>query len=787
MKTKFIFLFLTVLALIFSCSKQTNTVKVIEKNFAEEITITSSLNFTFNNDLVSDSIVNRWIDDELLKIKPETEGKYIWIAKNKLAFIPSKGFKPATEYTCTLDENILSYNSHLKLSKDKTFTFHTPYLTVSDIKTYWALPSNKNESPQVKIDIEFNQNVTPKEVAELLEISIDSKSCSFNLITTDIGSVVSLLVSDIKAEDKDLYAKVKIKKGLGVFNGTVKTEQDFNEEFNIPSPLKLQVNDVQSNHDGTDGTITVFTTQEVNTKDIKNYISIVPSVNYSVEAQPGYFVIKSNEFSMNDKYELILKEGLLGKIGGKLKQEYSQPVSFGELKPSIQFVNKKEFYVSAQGAKNIEVAIINVPKVNVKITKIYENNILAFIQNYNFRSYNDYNDEEDYYYYDDYYRGNSSDLGDEIYNKEFESITLPKNGNHRLLNLDFEDKLADYKGIYIVEISSPDNYYLKDKKIISISDIGLIVKEGENSITVFANSLLTAEPISGVEIKFIGKNNQVNFSAKTNADGITKYEYTDLKASGFETNLITALYNNDYNFIPLRNTQVSTSRFDVGGNYKNQSGLETYIYGDRDIYRPGETINISAIIRDYEWKSPGELPIILKIITPNGKILKTNKKILNKNGSFESQVKLESTASTGTYTVNVFTTNNVLIGSKLIKVEEFMPDRIKVKVDLDKTEYKPGETIKADIEAVNFFGPPAANRNYEMELSVKRKYFYPKENRDYNYSIEGTEKYFENNYWEGKTDEEGKASQQYEISESFNYLGVLQADVFTTVFDETRN
>ena len=86
--------------------------------------------------------------------------------------------------------------------------------------------------------------------------------------------------------------------------------------------------------------------------------------------------------------ELTLKDGLLGKLGGKLKQEYSQPISFGELKPSIQFVNKKEFYVSGNGDKNIEAAIVNVPKVRVKITKIYENNIVSYIKNYNFRSYN---------------------------------------------------------------------------------------------------------------------------------------------------------------------------------------------------------------------------------------------------------------------------------------------------------------------------------------------------------------------------------------------------------------
>ncbi|NOQ26628.1 MAG: alpha-2-macroglobulin family protein [Bacteroidales bacterium] len=782
MKTKLFTFLVLVLAITFSCSKKDVTVKVVEKNFAEEITVTNSLNFTFNNDLVPDSLVNMWIDDELLKIKPHTEGKFMWTASNKIVFVPAQGFKPATDFTCEITSEVLKYMPDLKLEKDNLFSFHTPYLMVSDVKTNWAMPSNPNESPQVKINIRFNQNITPQEVAEQLEISIDEQTVSFDLVSNEVSNNASFIISDIENEDKDLDAEIKIRKGLGAYNGSIKTTEDFEEDFLIPSPFKLHINDVQSNHDGTDGIITIHTTQEVNIKSIKNFITIDPSIKYTVETFPSYFLIKSNEFSMNHKYELSLKKGLLGKLGGKLKQEYSQPISFGELKPSIQFVNKKEFYVSGNGDKNIEAAIVNVPKVRVKITKVYENNIVSYIKDYNFRSYN--NDYDDYYYYD-YNRNDNSNLGDVIYEKEIETKTLPRNGNHQLLNLDFEDKLSDYNGIYLIEISSPDNYYLKDKKLISISDIGLIVKEGENTISVFANSIKTAEPLSDVEIKFIGSNNQINSTLKTNAEGIATYEFSELKAPGFKTNLITVQHNNDFNFIPLRNTKVATSRFDVGGNRKNPSGLETFIYGDRDIYRPGETMNISAIIRDYEWKTPGELPVILKIRTPNGKTLKTARKILNKNGAFELQVKLQPTASTGSYSVNIFTSNNVLIGSKRIKVEEFMPDRIKVKVSLNKKEYKPNENINVNFEAVNFFGPPAANRNYQIELSTKRKYFYSKENRGYNYNIEGAEKYFERKYWEGETDEAGKGQQDYKIPISYKNMGVLQSDIFTTVFDET--
>ena len=70
-------------------------------------------------------------------------------------------------------------------------------------------------------------------------------------------------------------------------------------------------------------------------------------------------------------------------------------------------------------------------------------------------------------------------------------------------------------------------------------------------------------------------------------------------------------------------------------------------------------------------------------------------------------------------------------------VEEFVPDRIKVSTKLDKSFLKPGESTSLDILALNFFGPPAANRNYECEIQVKQKYFSPAA-----FLINGVDQYF---------------------------------------------
>jgi uncharacterized protein YfaS (alpha-2-macroglobulin family) len=77
-----------------------------------------------------------------------------------------------------------------------------------------------------------------------------------------------------------------------------------------------------------------------------------------------------------------------------------------------------------------------------------------------------------------------------------------------------------------------------------------------------------------------------------------------------------------------------------------------------------------------------------------------------------------------------------ILAAKQFSVEEFVPDRIKVTAVLDKTSAKPGEKITTNITATNLFGPPAANRNYEIELQMYRKDFYAKKYSSYNFNIQ---------------------------------------------------
>jgi len=476
-----------------------------------------------------------------------------------------------------------------------------------------------------------------------------------------------------------------------------------------------------------------------------------------------------------------LKKGLSGTLGGKLEYEFTEEISFGQLKPEIKILNSKAEYLSARGNKNIEVRIVSVPEVRVRISKVYKNNLISYLGN----SYNNYYDD---YYYDDYYSSsarNVENMGDVVWEKTMKTSGFPKSNGSRLFNFTFQDKVAHLEGLYVLEIKSKNDYWIKSRKIVSRSDIGLIAKQGKDNIMIFANSIKTAKPLSNVKIEVTGKNNQSLGTVNTNNDGFAIFKLKEFPATGFEPRLITAKLNNDFNILPYNKTRVGTSRFEISGRTDNLSGYDAFIYGDRDIYRPGETIHISTIIRDENWKVPGKIPVKLKFIAPNGKVFTTIKKTLNQHGSFETDIKLPASAPTGGYTAEVYTSTNVYLNSSRIKVEEFVPDRIKVVAKVNKKEIFLIEPLILNLKVNNLFGPPAANRKYEIQQSVKRRYFYAKDYRSYNFSIKGGKTYFRSNVRSGKTNTQGIASENYKFPTNYSNMGVLQSDYFITVFDET--
>ena len=769
----------------FSCNK--NTVSLSYTNAKDEVPLLGNLVFRFSQGMVKDSMINAWDSTEYVSFEPAIKGRFRWESPDQLIFSPAAPLNPATNYKAKIKDAVLKFSKYDDVKEAEKIDFHTPGLTLDNSQITWIGESSTSATPQ--LNLLFNYRVSPVDLKEKLAIEVDGKKADYTIITASPENEVVIRINGLKNEDKDLETKIVIERGLKPESGNNAINEPIKATFVIPSPYVLTILEMEAQHDGTEGTVKVITSQQLAGESLKPFLQLDPSLSYTVEQAENGFTLRSDKFDADDSYMLTILKGLRGKIGGVLKENYSGSVAFGELEANIRFTNSKGLYLSKRGSKNIDVQITNVPKVKLVISKIYENNLLMS-QRYgyypqetkaNYASYEEgYGDES---YGDDY---TNALLGDVIYEKELDTRSLPKNGAGRLLNLSqFEDRLPDFKGVYHIVIRSTEHYWVRDSRFISLSDLGLIAREGQDKIFVFTNSIKTAQPVNGVNVSVYAANNQLIGTGASNGDGVAEIAWSKKDFDGFRPAMVIAKTADDFNYLPFNSTRVNTSRFEVGGKRTNSSGLDAFIYAERDIYRPGEKVNFSVIIRDRQWKSPGDIPLKIKFLMPNGKELKSFRKSLNEQGSIEGSIDIATSAITGSYNLEVYSSNDVLLSAKSFSIEEFVPDRIRVNTKLDKTSLKPGEAAALSINAMNFFGPPAANRNYEMEIQVKQKNFNPSKFEDYNFSLANQNSFFDKQVKEGKTDADGNASEEYVVPATYANMGLLQTNFYTTVFDET--
>ncbi|MFC5411338.1 alpha-2-macroglobulin [Larkinella bovis] len=777
---------LAALFLFTTCSHLSNSVRLINQNFEDEVARNQNLVFTFSKDLVSEGRLNEWDSTQYVTFEPAVAGSFKWTASNELVFSPAVAFKPATEYKAELNNELVRQRTDAKLTLDKeTITFHTPYLQLTDSEFWWT--RGETGKPVAKAKLNFNYPVSGAELAGLLKIETEKdKPLTTQVLQTTLNETIPVTLANAPSSRNETPLKIRIGKGLKVPNTAFSTKEEFEQTTELPSPDHLEVVDVKTGFENNEGVIRVITTQELQDSELSTYYTLSPEAETRTEPTENGFVIRGN-FNETETYVLTLTDRMKGVLGARLDEAVSKDVFFGKMPAGISFVNKRAVYLSSKGAKNVGVNIVNVPRVDVKIAKIYENNILHYLRSGRYEEHGEIDGQWQPLGTHVYYEDEQQHYSDILVHKTVETANLPKARGVSALNLSLPDPAASGpnppRGIYLVTVSSKDDAYISATKLVSVSDIGLMTKQGADEVWVFANSIKTAEPLANVDITLVSSNNQIMATVQTNGKGVAHFEKMTAKNPGSRLALVSAKTEDDFNYLLLQDARVETSRFEVDGKRDNPTGFDAFVYGDRNIYRPGETVHFNTVIRNPVWESVGEIPLKIKVLSPNGKEYRVLRQTTNAQGAVATDVPIDPAAVTGTYVTEIYNANEVLLASRNISIEEFIPDRIRVEARTERDVYRTGETITMTATATNLFGPPATGRTYEMDLQLKQRAFKAKQFPDYTFAIQSNAS-FEKNLRQGVTDASGQAIERFPVPAGYRDIGVLEGNLFVTVFDE---
>ena len=286
-----------------------------------------------------------------------------------------------------------------------------------------------------------------------------------------------------------------------------------------------------------------------------------------------------------------------------LRQAVRQRVDFSDLPPSVSFAAQGMF-LSRAGYRNLAVETVNVAELRLVVDRVYANNLLFLFQRGGL--------EADYGWIGgELWRP----LGDRLVDEMVPVDTTRNQKVTSVLELARHVDL-DERGLYRVMLGRPDHWEAPQRWIL-VTDLGAVAKQSADEIVVWALSSRTLRPAAAADIEVISDQNQVLGTGRADAEGFWRLRRPGATAQG-RPFLVTVRQGSDFSFLYLDRMEVDTGGLDVSGASVAAAGYSAFLYGERDLYRPGETLEGVALVRTDALDAPPSMPAVLLRRDPQG-------------------------------------------------------------------------------------------------------------------------------------------------------------------------
>lgn len=407
-------------------------------------------------------------------------------------------------------------------------------------------------------------------------------------------------------------------------------------------------------------------------------------------------------------YTVLIDANLLAADGSRLGKPLKQKVYTGELKPVAGFASQGSV-LPARESRGLPVVSVNVPEVDVEFLRVREKSLPAFFQQFQRGGRRGSWDLESEY------SGNEplSKLADPVYVNRF--ILGGKQNERVLTYLPTQDiKELQEPGLYFAVMKRAGSFENEfDTAFFTVSDIGLHTRAYKDKLFVHTASLQSGEPIKNVELRILDAKGELFLKGATDGNGNALLNYT-LDAG----HVLTARSKTDVSLLPFNQPALDLSEFAVAG--RQSAWFDVFAWAGRDLYRPGETMRVSAILRDNDGKPTKPQPVFLRLKQPDGKTFRETKLQPGEQGYFEFTQQIPADAPTGRWQVEFRTdpASKDAVQGMTVRVEEFLPERMKLDLDSTQKTLGAGQPFKLVANAAYLYGAPADGNRFTAKLAV---------------------------------------------------------------------
>lgn len=814
-------------------SHKTNAVdpafgKYIESYTTGVISRENTIRIRLAGEVAVTHVQNDRLPDEIFNFSPSIKGKAYWVDERTIEFRPDGKLKPYEDY-----------KAEFKLSKiievpDKFKDFKFGFQTIKPdfMVSFTGLRTATNTSlDKMKLEgiIETADAENNADIEKIISAGYTSPvqiSWQHNPVTRTHKFTVNELT---RAPGKTTPLTIN-------WNGSsLNVDKNGSQEFEIPAIGDFRVLNITAVQDNDQYVLVQFSDAIMVGQELNGLIGVknVDNPAYTID---GSTVKVYAPDRLQGNYSAYVNEGVENISHKKITKAYNANVFFENRLPSVT-IPGKGVILPDSGRLTMPFEAVNLNAVDVSIIKIYENNVPQYFQNNGFdggvelrtvgkpiiqktirldedKSLNLNKKNRFMLDIDQLLRTEPGAIYRVIigFRKEY-SLYNCSTGQTVIKGNDENDYSSDseYGGNNAGKVSDedddfwsrydnyyPDNYqwnerfdpcnnsyYTKDRwaaRNIIASDIGLIAKRGnDNSMTVAVTSILSAQPMSGVTLELLDFQKQVLYKTTSDADGMARF---DLKRKPY---LLVATKDKEKGYLKLDDgSSLPLSRFNVGGD-EIQSGLKGFIYGERGVWRPGDSIYLSFILEDKLKTLPADHPVEFELYNPDGQLYKHITQTKSVDGFYSFHTATETSSRTGNWTARVKVGGAAF--EKKIKIETIMPNRLKINLGFGgATQLVKGGSVTGSLEAHWLFGGIAQNLKAKVDafLSPQKTTFKGFED----YVFDDPTLAFNTQtqtIFDGRLSAEGTASVNTDINVEKQAPGQLKANFLVKVFEPGGN
>lgn len=750
------------------------------------------------------------LDNDLLRATPGLKGKVVALDSRTIAFIPEHRFKQDTEYRFTLNLKDIIEDIPKEL---KTLVFGAKTLKQQFNVYTDPLRSYSTDRQYIEGQLRSADQLSLSTVKKLIRVQQQGKSVSIKFdAAVKEGTQFQFKIDSIQRfkDDSDLEIswdgtdfdiessgknsiKIPGKNNFTILNVSVQATQNETVLINFSDPLKKGQN--------FKGLVVLEGDDKPRFSVDGNTLKVYPSKEIKGTVQLEVF------------------EGILSVEGYKLKTKFEERIAFEQLKPEVRMLSNGTILPSSNNLK-VNFEAVGLKAVDVSVFKIFENNILQFLQDNNLNgnyglkkvarpiavkkiklgtnlSKNNgkwsahaldlksmispevgaiYRVEINYRPAYSLYTCDGTNFEpesetDENFDAEAESSFWDNAENY----------YNDYYGYDWNERENPchTSYYYDKKTGINVlaTDLGVTIKKGVNkSYFIAVNDILNTNPLAGAKVTFYNYQQQSLGQVITDADGTSIFDADNLAYFAIAENKGQKTYVklNDGNAL-------SVSKFNVSG-VQLQKGIKGFIFGERGVWRPGDTLFLSFMLNDNANRLPENHPVKLELMDPYHKVVYREIKTVGLNNFYDFRMKTDENAPTGNWSAKVSVGGASF--TKTVKIETIKPNRLKIKADFGDGVLSGSQPIKGSLEVKWLHGAIAKNLKADITakfnpLVTRFKTFpgYIFDDPTRSFSIE------DQVVFDGKVDGEGKAGFSISPQLDSKAPGMLNAAFMTKVYE----